>query len=241
MRRIERSSKIRDFHQAKWDEPIIFELSQKGERGILIPETEEEIKEVVGDGQSVLPDNMRREQPPNLPEISQPRVLRHYMRLSQQTLGADVNIEIGQGTCTVKYSPKINEFLARMPEMTETAPLQHEDTVQGPRNNAQDRFDDGEISGMDGFTFQPGGGSQAIMALASIVRNYHKDMGQRREDEIITTIYSHPSMQRRRRSRVINYLSIRTVKDILILKPLKNSQQKGLQLCSGKSGRHRGI
>jgi len=37
--------KIRNFHQAKWDEPIIFELSRQGERGILIPEVEEEIKD----------------------------------------------------------------------------------------------------------------------------------------------------------------------------------------------------
>ena len=49
-----------------------------------------------------------------------------------------------------------------------------------------------EISGMDHFTFQPGGGSQGILTMASVMRAYFKDKGEDR-DEIITTIYSHPS------------------------------------------------
>jgi glycine dehydrogenase subunit 2 len=101
----------KNFHQAKWDEPVIYELSNKGERGILFPEIEQEIEDIVGDGFSKLPTSMIRQKPPNLPEISQMRVLKHYLRLSQQTLGADFNVDIGQGTCTMKYSPKINEKL----------------------------------------------------------------------------------------------------------------------------------
>ena len=37
MKRIDRSNKVRKFHQAQWNESIIFELSRKGERGILVP------------------------------------------------------------------------------------------------------------------------------------------------------------------------------------------------------------
>lgn len=75
--------KLREnFHQAKWDEPIIFELHTPGERGVLVPEAEPEVAEAVGDGLSALPDNMIRKQPPALPEISQMRVLKHYLRLS---------------------------------------------------------------------------------------------------------------------------------------------------------------
>ena len=195
MKRIDRDCKIRNFHQAKWDESIIFELSQKGERGIFVSKAEEEIYETVGDGISKIPSNMKRKELPNLPEISQPRVLRHYTRLSQETLGADVNIEIGQGTCTVKYSPKINEQLAKMPQITEVHPLQDESTVQGLleifyKTDICMR----EISGMDRFTFQPGGGSQGIFTMASLVRAYHEDRGEAdQRDEIITTVYSHPS------------------------------------------------
>jgi len=195
MKRIDRSHKVRRFHQAKWDESIIFELSKAGERGILVPKAEKAIQEVTGSVDELVPAGMRRPSAPALPEISQPRVLRHYMRLSQQTLGADVNIEIGQGTCTVKYSPKVNEVLARMPEMTELHPLQDPSTVQGILEimHETDLYMR-EISGMDRFTFQPSGGSQAIMTMAAVARAYHAANGEGdQRDEVITTIYSHPS------------------------------------------------
>ncbi|CEP44091.1 aminomethyl-transferring glycine dehydrogenase subunit GcvPB [Paraclostridium sordellii] len=194
MKKIDRAYKVRNFHQAKWDEPIIFELSQSGERGVIPPGANEEVKNLVGDGVCVLPKGMKREYL-NLPEIAQHRVLRHYLRLSQQTLGADLNIEIGQGTCTVKYSPKINEKLARLPQVTELHPHQDESTTQGIleiMNKTEEYMK--EISGMDRFSFQSGGGSQAIMTMASLVRAYHdKNADSDIKDEIITTIYSHPS------------------------------------------------
>lgn len=195
MKRIDRNYKVRNFHQAKWDEPIIFELSQKGERGVLVPQAEEEIASAVGDGVSNIPEGMKRKEEPNLPEMSQSRVLRHYMRLSQETLGADVNIEIGQGTCTVKYSPKVNELLARSSQITELHPLQDESTVQGIleimyKTDIYMR----EISGMERFTFQPSGGSQGVLTMTSIASKYFEEKGEAdTRDEIITTIYSHPS------------------------------------------------
>jgi len=128
---INMKTKVRNFHQAKWDEPIIFELSTKGERGIIMPDVEHEIEEEVGDGISKIPGNMIRKQVPNLPELSQMRVLKHYLRLSQENLGADLNVDIGQGTCTMKYSPKINEKFAGSPKLTELHPLQEENTIQG--------------------------------------------------------------------------------------------------------------
>lgn len=183
------------FHQAKWDEPVIFELSTKGERGIYVPQAEEEISNAVGECIDLIPENLRRKTPPSLPEMSQAKVLRHYLRLSQEVLGADVNIEIGQGTCTIKYSPKINEKFASSPKITELHPLQPESTVQGVLEimYKTDTFLR-EISGLDRFTFQPGGGSQAIFAIASMIRAYHESRGEGdTRNEIITTIFSHPS------------------------------------------------
>ena len=124
-------TKKRKFHQAKWDEPIIFELSRPGERGILMPRAEPEIEREVGDGISSLPSHMIREEPPALPELGQMQVLKHYLRLSQENLGADLNVDIGQGTCTMKYSPKINEKFATSPKFTALHPHQPESTVQG--------------------------------------------------------------------------------------------------------------
>ncbi len=195
MKKIDRSNIVRDFHQAKWDEPVIFELSRKGERGVIPPKAEDGIEVAVGSGIPAIPNNLLRKTPLELPEVAQHRVLRHYTRLSQETLGADVNLEIGQGTCTVKYSPKVNELLARSEKMTELHPQQDESTVQGILQimHETDKYMR-EISGMDRFVFQPGGGSQAILAMAAIVRAYHRKNGEEDiRDEIITTVYSHPS------------------------------------------------
>ena len=195
MKKIDRSSKVRTgFHQAKWDEPVIFELSVPGERGVLVNQADKEVAAQV-EGVGAIPAFLRRKEAPALPEISQPRVLRHYARLAQETLGADVNIEIGQGTCTVKYSPKVNDQLAGLPGMREMHPLQDESTCQGLMEIMYKTNEYMcEISGMDAFTFQPGGGSQGILGMASLVYSYFKARGEEKQrNEIITTIYSHPS------------------------------------------------
>jgi len=188
-------SHLRRFHQAKWDEPIIFEMSRKGLRGILVPEVEYEITDKVGDVLALLPEKMIRKESANLPELSQPQVLRHYIRLSQENLGTDVNIDVGQGTCTMKYSPKVNDQLARSAKLAEVHPLQDQTTLQGILEIMY-RFEEmlKEISGMDRFSLQPGGGSAAIYTNAAIMRAYHASRGESgKRDEIITTIFSHPS------------------------------------------------
>lgn len=187
--------RLRRFHQARWDEPILFELSQPGQRALLVPQAEAEVAQAVGDVLARIPPALRRRTPPALPELSQPQVVRHYLRLSQENLGADLNIDVGQGTCTMKANPKVNDQLARLPQMTELHPLQPDDTVQGILEILY-RFEQilKEISGLDRFTFQPGAGSQAIYTNAAIIRAYHATRGQAEQrDEIITTIFSHPS------------------------------------------------
>ena len=185
----------RRFHQASWDEPVIFELSQPGARGVLVPEVESGIVQEVGDVAAKLPDSLRRVTPPALPEMSQIHVLRHYARLSQENLGVDLNIDIGQGTCTMKYSPKVNDQLARSPKMADLHPLQDESTVQGILEVMWklEQFLK-EISGMERFSLQPGAGSSAIYANVSMVRAYHESRGEGgQRDEVVTTIFSHPS------------------------------------------------
>ena len=184
----------RRFHQARWDEPIIFELSTPGARGVLPPATEPAITEVVGDPAAALPPGVRRAAPPALPELSQLHVVRHYERLSQENLGADLNVDVGQGTCTMKYSPKVNDRLVRDHRLAELHPLQDPSTVQGVLEILW-RLEQllAEISGMDRVTLQPGAGSAAIWTNVSMIRAYHAARGDRARDEVITTIFSHPS------------------------------------------------
>ena len=193
--RIGQKPAVRRFHQARWDEPIIFELSQPGQRGVLVPEVEQGIHQEVGDVGSDLPDYLKRAQPPNLPEMSQLHVLRHYVRLSQENLGVDLNIDIGQGTCTMKYSPKVNDRLANASQLVDLHPLQPQTTLQGILEvmYSLEGFLK-EISGLDRFTLQPRAGSAAIYANVSMIRAYHEMNGQGdQRDEVITTIFSHPS------------------------------------------------
>jgi len=184
---------LRPFHQASWNEPIVHELSTPGERGIIPPELEPSLVDNGGDPLAGLPSGLRRSRRPELPELSQQRVLRHYMRLSQETLGNDVNLHLGLGTCTMKYSPKVNEELVRSHKVTDLHPLQDEDTVQGMLEVLY-RFEQMlcEISGLHRFTFQPAGGSQGVYANARMISAYHAGRGEAHRDEIITTIFSHP-------------------------------------------------
>ena len=186
--------RLRQYHQARWNEPILFELSRAGQRGILVPPLEKNIRDTAGDVLAALPAGLHRARPPQLPELSQNQVLRHYLRLSQENLGADLNIDVGQGTCTMKYSPKINDQLARHHKIADLHPLQDQETIQGILEIYY-RFEQilKEISGMDQFSLQPAAGSAAIYTNASIIRAYHLSRGASDRDEIITTIFSHPS------------------------------------------------
>lgn len=186
---------LRRFHQARWDEPIIFELSTPGERGVLVSPIEPGIRERVGDVVAGLPEGLRRSTPPALPEMGQMRVLKHYLRLSQENLGADLNVDIGQGTCTMKYAPKVNDQLISVPQLQDLHPRQDPADVQGALaivHGLQEAL--AEVSGMDAVSLNTQGGSAAIWANVAMIRAYHASRGEgEQRREVITTIFSHPS------------------------------------------------
>ncbi|TJY69662.1 aminotransferase class V-fold PLP-dependent enzyme [Arthrobacter sp. CAU 1506] len=180
---------LRDYHAARWDEPLIFQLSAEGHRGIDVPAEDPAALEAT-------PESVfRRSDAPGLPEIGQSQVLRHYLRLSQETLGADLNVDIGQGTCTMKYSPKVNERFAGSGQSVHTHPLQDTSTMQGTLQILHELESYlAEVSGMDAVSLQAGSGSAAIYGNVKIVQAFHESRGEAEQrDEIITTIFSHPS------------------------------------------------
>jgi len=174
---------------------MIFELSTPGERGIRVPLPEQNVRNLVGEGVDSLPEGLRRTQLPSLPEMGQMRVLRHFLRLSQETLGADLNIDIGQGTCTMKYSPKVNERILQDSGLRDLHPLVRSESAQGVLEIfwRLGQFI-AEISGLDVVTLQPAAGSAAIWTNVAIIRAYHRERGEGdSRDEVITTSFSHPS------------------------------------------------
>jgi len=187
--------KLLNYQAPRWDEPLLMEVTSPGERGILVPKSEEAILNTVGSANSLVPKGMLRQAAPDLPELAQPQIVRHFFRLSQMTQGTDVANDIGGGTCTMKYSPKVNEKLAGLPKAAEIHPDQDEETMQG---TLEIMYKMGEIikeiTGMDEVSFQPASGSQALLANSAIVRAYHEDRGNHElKDEVVTSMFSHPS------------------------------------------------
>ncbi len=184
--------KLRRYHAAVWDEPIVMEMSREGRRGVLFPEPEAAVTEAVGATQRPIPAALRRTKRPALPEMSEPDVLRHYLHLSQQTLGM-MGISLF-GTCTMKYNARLNEAITSRDEVAELHPRQHPDTLQGALQIIHSLdLALRELSGMDRFVFQPAGGADAAYTHACVTRAYHEARGElETRDEIITTIQSHP-------------------------------------------------
>lgn len=184
--------KLRRYHAAVWDEPVVMEMGAPGRRGVVFPETEAGIRARVGSADELVPRNIKREKPPALPEMSEHDVLRHYLHLSQETLGM-MGISLF-GTCTMKYNPRLTEGITRMPGIAETHPHQPPETLQGTLAmiHGLDRLLS-ELSGMSRFVFQPGGGANAAYLHAVLTRDYFSargELGQR--TEIITTAQAHP-------------------------------------------------
>ncbi len=173
------------YHAARWDEPVVCELGTPGRRGVRFAGAD-------SDAGRHVPPGMRRQAPPALPELSEHDVLRHYLHLAQETLGM-LGVSLF-GTCTVKYNPRLSEQLVARPEIAELHPAQDPETLQGVLEIVH-RFDLilRELSGMDRFVFQAGGGASAAYTHACVARAYHDargELGRRRE--VITTIQSHP-------------------------------------------------
>ncbi len=183
---------LRKYHAPVWDEPIIMEMGVAGRRGCHFPLAGDAVTAAVGSAADLIPDAMRRRAPPELPEMSEPDVLRHYLHLSQETLGM-MGISLF-GTCTMKYNPRLTEDLVARPQVAELHPNQDPATLQGVLEIIYN-FDLllRELSGMDQFVFQPAGGAAAAYTQACITRAYHAARGElEQRNQIITSIQSHP-------------------------------------------------
>jgi glycine dehydrogenase subunit 2 len=171
---------VRGYHAARWDEPLIHAMGAPGRRGQHFARA---------DG-GLVPAVLARARPPALPELSEPEVLHHYLRLSQETLGM-MGISLF-GTCTMKYNPRAGERAAAA--LNDVHPGQPVATIQGLLEivHGFDLMLRG-LSGMDRFTFQAAGGADAAWTQAVITRAYHAARGEGEcRDQIITSLQSHP-------------------------------------------------
>ncbi|PYO29593.1 MAG: aminomethyl-transferring glycine dehydrogenase subunit GcvPB, partial [Candidatus Rokuibacteriota bacterium] len=162
-------------------EKVIFELSSPGRFAYSLPPCD--VPE--SDPGALLPAAYLRETPPELPEVSEVDVIRHYSRLSQMNYGLDTHF-YPLGSCTMKYNPRINEDMARLPGFARLHPLAPEAASQGALALMHELARDlAEISGMDEVSLQPAAGAQGELTGVLMIRAYHLARGERRRTVLI--------------------------------------------------------
>jgi glycine dehydrogenase subunit 2 len=166
---------------------LIFELSKPGRVGYSIPDLD--VPEV--NVESIIPSDYLRTEEPELPEVSELQIVRHYTALSNRNHGVDSGF-YPLGSCTMKYNPKINEDVARFPGFAHIHPLQDEETVQGAMEmmyRLQTSL--AEITGMDEVTLQPAAGAHGEWTGLMMIRAYHEANGDFNRTKVIVPDSAH--------------------------------------------------
>lgn len=162
-------------------EKLIFELSSPGRIGYSLPPLDVPAKNI----EELLPKEKLRENEPPLPEVSEVDGVRHFVRLSIMNHHVDKGF-YPLGSCTMKYNPKINETLSRLPGFSHLHPHQPGESCQGALKLM---FELGEhlkeIGGMDEITLQPSAGAQGELTGLLVIHAYHKENGNPRSKIII--------------------------------------------------------
>src|SRR5437868_6676048 len=150
---------------------LIYEKSQAGRRASVIPRPE-------GLPVADVPEELRRAEPPRLPEVPEFELVRHFTELSTRNFGID-NGFYPLGSCTMKYSPRVNERLVMLPGFAQLHPHQEEDGAQGALE-LEWRLQEilAEVTGLDGVSLQPAAGSQGELTGLMLVRAYFEDKGE---------------------------------------------------------------
>lgn len=169
------------------EKALIFELSRPGKTACLLPECDVPQAELA----ELIPDSLLRDLPPDLPEVSEVDLVRHYTQLSQRNYGVDAGF-YPLGSCTMKYNPKVNEDMASLSGFAHVHPCQDEKTVQGCLELIwkTDRLLS-EITGMERFTFQPAAGAHGEMTGLMIIKAYHESRGDHGRNKIIIPDSAH--------------------------------------------------
>jgi glycine dehydrogenase subunit 2 len=163
-------------------EPLLCELSVPDRIGFRFPASDVPA--------TPLPAELVRQDLP-LPELYEVDVVRHFTRLSQLNYGIDIGF-YPLGSCTMKYNPKINEDVARLPGFAFVHPFQPEETVQGSlavMYELQEWLK--EIGGFAAITLQPAAGAQGELTGVLIIRAYHETTGQTQRNKILIPDSAH--------------------------------------------------
>jgi glycine dehydrogenase subunit 2 len=169
------------------DQPLIFERSKPGRVGHSLPTldiAEQNIEELI-------PSEFLREVEPELPEVSELEIMRHYTALSKRNHGVDSGF-YPLGSCTMKYNPKINENVARFEGLAHIHPYQPVEQVQGALELLYElQTSLAEITGMDEVTLQPAAGAHGEWTGLMMIRAYHEANGDFQRIKVIVPDSAH--------------------------------------------------
>ncbi|MHA2106235.1 MAG: aminomethyl-transferring glycine dehydrogenase subunit GcvPB [Candidatus Hodarchaeales archaeon] len=162
------------FKQSKWPKTLIFDKSTPGRQGYQVPELSSQERLQLEKARNTISNNLLRKSSPNLPEVSELEVVRHFTRLSQMNYGVDSGF-YPLGSCTMKYNPKICDTVASMLQAQNIHPYQPADTVQGSLQVMYELASWlAKLSGMTGVTLQPAAGAHGEYTGIMILRKYHE-------------------------------------------------------------------
>ena len=166
-------------------EPLLNEISRSGRIGVQLPSIDVPAQSL----ESLLGSSLRQDLP--LPELSEPEVIRHFTHLSELNYSIDSGF-YPLGSCTMKYNPKINEDVARMPGFGRLHPLLPDSCTQGALEVLYEMQNIlTEIAGMDATSLQPAAGAHGELLGLMLIRAYHEDRGEQNRDLIIVPDSAH--------------------------------------------------
>ena len=160
---------------------LIFEVSRPGRVAYSLPKSDVDSVDL----EAKFPKHLIRDEAAELPEVAELDLVRHYTALSNKNHGID-NGFYPLGSCTMKYNPKVNEVIARIPGFSRIHPYQPAETVQGALEllyNLQEEL--AVITGMDAVTVQPAAGAQGEWTGLMMVKAYHEQKGEDRKEVLV--------------------------------------------------------
>lgn len=172
---------------ANKDFPFIFERSKEGRKSYSLPALD--VPEF--DLEAEIEDAYVRKTAPELPEVSELEIMRHYTGLSNRNYGVDSGF-YPLGSCTMKYNPKINEDVARLPGFSNIHPLQDEKTIQGALEVLYDLQNSlNEITGMHATSLQPAAGAHGEWSALMMIRAFHEANGDTHRTKVLVPDSAH--------------------------------------------------
>ncbi len=162
-------------------EKSIFELSSAGRKGHPLPACDVPAKAI----NQLIPEKYIRSDLSGLPQVSEIDVMRHFVRLSALNHHVDKGF-YPLGSCTMKYNPKINEDMSRLPGFTGLHPMQDEADTQGALRLMCQLGDQlCRIAGLDSISLQPVAGAHGELTALMMIRAYHVKNGNPRSKILI--------------------------------------------------------